>query len=114
MIKKLFTTLFFALSAVATMAQDAYIFTSFREPSTGGLHYLYSYDGLKWDTSPGLFPCWSTIGYLHLPSVRLYSCCRARFFSFSSYPRQTFGLVPFSFDDCATRFGCGAEHSRIV
>ena len=53
MIKKLFTTLFFALSAVATMAQDAYIFTSFREPSTGGLHYLYSYDGLKWDTIPG-------------------------------------------------------------
>ena len=48
MTKKLFTTLLFVIATITTMAQDAYIFTSFREPSTGGMHYLYSYDGLKW------------------------------------------------------------------
>ena len=36
-------------------AQDAYIFTSFHEPSTDGLRYLYSYDGLQWDTIPGVW-----------------------------------------------------------
>lgn len=36
-------------------SQDAYIFTSFHEPSTDGLRYLYSYDGLKWDSIPGVF-----------------------------------------------------------
>lgn len=34
---------------------DAYIFTSFREPSTQGMQYLYSYDGLQWDTLPGIW-----------------------------------------------------------
>lgn len=34
---------------------EAYLFTSFREPSTDGLHYLYSYDGLLWDTIPGVW-----------------------------------------------------------
>lgn len=42
-----------------TMAQsqggDAYIFTSFHEPSTDGMRYLYSYDGLRWDTIPGVW-----------------------------------------------------------
>ena len=33
---------------------DAYLFTSFREPSTGGMEYLYSYDGLHWYTIPGV------------------------------------------------------------
>ena len=33
----------------------AYIFTSFREPSTRGLQYLYSLDGLHWDTLPGIW-----------------------------------------------------------
>lgn len=36
-------------------SQDAYIFTSFHEPSTDGLRYLYSYDGLSWDSIPGIF-----------------------------------------------------------
>lgn len=32
---------------------EAYLFTSFREPSTEGLEYIYSYDGLTWDSVPG-------------------------------------------------------------
>lgn len=35
--------------------ETAYIFTSFREPSTAGLQYLYSSDGLHWDTIPGVW-----------------------------------------------------------
>lgn len=34
---------------------SVYIFTSFHEPSTDGLRYLYSEDGLKWDSIPGIF-----------------------------------------------------------
>ena len=33
---------------------SAYIFTSFSEPSTGGMEYLYSYDALHWDTILGV------------------------------------------------------------
>lgn len=43
------------LSLFTATAQEAYIFTSFHEPSTDGLRYLYSYDGLRWDTIPGIF-----------------------------------------------------------
>lgn len=35
-------------------SQDAYIFTSFNEPSTAGMRYLYSYDGLHWEQVPGI------------------------------------------------------------
>ena len=35
--------------------ETAYVFTSFREPSTRGLQYLYSLDGLHWDTLPGIW-----------------------------------------------------------
>ena len=34
---------------------EAYLFTSFREPSVSGLQYLYSLDGLHWDTIPGVW-----------------------------------------------------------
>lgn len=34
---------------------SVYIFTSFREPSTAGLQYLYSYDALHWDTLGGIW-----------------------------------------------------------
>ncbi len=34
---------------------DIYLFTSFHEPSTDGLLYLYSLDGLHWDTIPGVW-----------------------------------------------------------
>ena len=36
-------------------ADTAYVFTSFREPSVRGLQYLYSLDGLHWDTLPGIW-----------------------------------------------------------
>ena len=42
------------LSQSSGDAGDAYLFTSFREPSTGGMEYLYSYDGLHWYTIPGV------------------------------------------------------------
>ncbi|HMM01403.1 MULTISPECIES: glycoside hydrolase family 43 protein [unclassified Dysgonomonas] len=35
--------------------QEVYMFTSFREPATDGLKLLYSYDGYKWDSIPGIF-----------------------------------------------------------
>ncbi len=41
--------------SIADSKLEAYLFTSFREPSTQGLEYLYSYDGLRWDTIPGVF-----------------------------------------------------------
>ncbi len=49
-----------ALSLVGCQRQpspepSAYVFTSFREPSTEGLQYLYSRDGLHWDTLPGIW-----------------------------------------------------------
>ncbi|MDR1884317.1 MAG: glycoside hydrolase family 43 protein [Prevotella sp.] len=38
-----------------TEGKDVYMFTSFREPATEGLRFLYSYDGYKWDSIPGVF-----------------------------------------------------------
>lgn len=40
---------------ISSVAKKAYVFTSFREPSVSGLQYLYSYDGLHWDSIPGVF-----------------------------------------------------------
>ena len=41
--------------SISSVAKKAYVFTSFREPSVSGLQYLYSYDGLHWDSIPGVF-----------------------------------------------------------
>jgi hypothetical protein len=35
--------------------KEVYMFTSFREPATDGLHFLYSYDGYKWKEIKGSF-----------------------------------------------------------
>lgn len=35
--------------------KEVYLFTSFREPATDGLKFLYSYDGYKWNSIPGVF-----------------------------------------------------------
>lgn len=51
----LFTVLFSLFASGTARAQEAYIFTSFHEPSTDGLRYLYSYDGLQWDSIPGVW-----------------------------------------------------------
>ena len=35
--------------------REVYMFTSFHEPAIDGLRLLYSYDGYKWDSIPGIF-----------------------------------------------------------
>lgn len=35
--------------------KDVYMFTSFHEPATEGLRFIYSYDGYNWDSIPGIF-----------------------------------------------------------
>ncbi len=47
----------FAFMVVACQEADdeVYLFTSFHEPSTAGLQYLWSEDGLHWDSIPGVF-----------------------------------------------------------
>lgn len=35
--------------------KEVYIFTSFHEPATEGLRFLYSYDGYAWDSISGVF-----------------------------------------------------------
>ena len=36
-------------------AKDIYVSTSFHEPATEGLRFIYSYDGLRWDSIEGVF-----------------------------------------------------------
>ena len=36
-------------------AKDIYVSTSFHEPATEGLRFIYSYDGIKWDSIQGVF-----------------------------------------------------------
>ncbi len=38
----------------ASAKDSVYLFTSFHEPSTEGLEYIYSYDCLHWDTVPNI------------------------------------------------------------
>ena len=41
-------------TALAVMAQrEVYVSTSFHEPATDGLRFIYSYDGWHWDSIPG-------------------------------------------------------------
>ena len=35
--------------------KDYYMFTSFHEPADEGLRYLYSEDGMHWDSIPGVW-----------------------------------------------------------
>ena len=48
-------TLFMILLSPVSMARDVYVSTSFREPATDGLRFIYSYDGLRWDSIEGVF-----------------------------------------------------------
>ena len=44
------------LGLLATVsAKDVYVSTSFHEPATEGLRFIYSYDGVKWDSVQGEF-----------------------------------------------------------
>lgn len=36
-------------------AKDIYVSTSFHEPATEGLRFIYSYDGVRWDSIEGVF-----------------------------------------------------------
>ena len=55
-LKLAITSLFLCiLASCQTPDDEVYIFSSFCEPSTAGLMYLYSEDGLHWDTIPGVF-----------------------------------------------------------
>ena len=38
-----------------TEEKEVYMFTSHREPALDGLHVLYSYDGLHWDSLAGVW-----------------------------------------------------------
>lgn len=55
---KYINILFFILllsSCTVNKDREVYIFTSHREPATDGLHFLYSYDGLNWDSLAGVW-----------------------------------------------------------
>ncbi len=41
------------ITSCSTSEREVYIFTGFREPALDGLHLLYSYDGLHWDSLAG-------------------------------------------------------------
>lgn len=41
------------LGACSAPEKEVYLFTSHREPALDGLHFLYSYDGLHWDSLAG-------------------------------------------------------------
>jgi hypothetical protein len=52
--KPLYIYFLIFLSSCRT-GKEVYLFTSFHEPGTDGLHLLYSYDGYKWDSLPGIY-----------------------------------------------------------
>ena len=43
------------LFAIASYGKDIYVSTSFHEPATEGLRFIYSYDGVRWDSIAGVF-----------------------------------------------------------
>ena len=53
--KVLVAALLSLLFAVSTYGEDIYVSTSFHEPATEGLRFIYSRDGVHWDSIPGVF-----------------------------------------------------------
>ena len=53
--KKLMLTVLMAWCTLAIQSKDIYVSTSFHEPATEGLRFIYSYDGLRWDSIQGTF-----------------------------------------------------------
>lgn len=56
--RKLFLSAIVMLTTTApnlSYAKDIYVSTSFHEPANEGLRFIYSYDGLRWDTIQGTF-----------------------------------------------------------
>ncbi len=52
---KRFCIFFILLAAVLSLSaqREVYVSTSFHEPATDGLRFIYSYDGWHWDSIPG-------------------------------------------------------------
>ena len=53
--KRLLFVVLLILYLFPTQAKDIYVSTSFHEPATEGLRFIYSYDGVKWDSIQGVF-----------------------------------------------------------
>ena len=53
--KLLVLSLLMASCFAAVCAGDVYVSTSFHEPATDGLRFVYSRDGLRWDSVQGVF-----------------------------------------------------------
>lgn len=45
----------FAMAVMTSSAKDIYVSTSFHEPANEGLRFIYSYDGIHWDSIKGTF-----------------------------------------------------------
>lgn len=41
--------------ALVSCSSEYYVYSSFHEPATDGLRYLYSKDGMRWDSIPGIW-----------------------------------------------------------
>ena len=55
MSKKIALTYILLWCTVLLQGQEIYVSTSFHEPATEGLRFIYSYDGVKWDSIQGVF-----------------------------------------------------------
>ena len=53
--KKTALTLFLSLLLTTLCAKDIYVSTSFHEPATEGLRFIFSRDGIRWDSIQGVF-----------------------------------------------------------
>ena len=49
---KLLMLLCLLASTILVQAQDLYVSTSFHEPATDGLRFIYSRDAVHWDSIP--------------------------------------------------------------
>ena len=55
MYKRTVLTALMAVCFAALGAKDIYVSTSFHEPATEGLRFIYSEDGIRWDSIEGVF-----------------------------------------------------------
>ena len=53
--KKTTITLLLLLLTMMAGAKDIFVSTSFHEPATEGLRFIYSHDGIRWDSIQGVF-----------------------------------------------------------
>lgn len=54
--KRFFLSIMLLTGIIAASAQrEVFISTSFHEPATDGLRFIYSYDGWQWDSIPGVW-----------------------------------------------------------